>query len=128
MPVNVEEPGATGIGGYAVLGRLGSGGMGAAYLAQSSSGRRVAVKVVHACYAQDEDFRIRFRQEFAAACRVSGVFTAPSWTPCHRAVLVGAGSCPCGCGCSRRCTRPAARGVRACRPAGEIGLYQVGWR
>ncbi|MFI6935532.1 endo alpha-1,4 polygalactosaminidase [Streptomyces sp. NPDC050287] len=65
------------IGGYAVVDRLGSGGMGVVYLGHSESGRRVAVKVVHAQYAQDEEFRTRFRQEIAAVRRVSGAFTAP---------------------------------------------------
>ncbi|OAH16111.1 endo alpha-1,4 polygalactosaminidase [Streptomyces jeddahensis] len=65
------------IGGYALVGRLGSGGMGVVYLGRSASGRQVAVKVVHAQYAQDEEFRTRFRQEVAAVRRVSGAFTAP---------------------------------------------------
>ncbi|WP_405871858.1 endo alpha-1,4 polygalactosaminidase [Streptomyces sp. NBC_00005] len=65
------------IGGYVVVDRLGSGGMGVVYLGHSESGRRVAVKVVHAQYAQDEEFRTRFRQEVAAVRRVSGAFTAP---------------------------------------------------
>ncbi|MCQ4208737.1 protein kinase domain-containing protein [Streptomyces longispororuber] len=78
MPVSVEESGAPGVvGGYTILGKLGSGGMGAVYLGESASGRQVAVKVVHAQYAQDEEFRVRFRQEVAAARRVSGAFTAP---------------------------------------------------
>ncbi|MFF4398213.1 PQQ-binding-like beta-propeller repeat protein [Streptomyces sp. NPDC001480] len=65
------------IGGYALLGRLGAGGMGAVYLGVSASGRQVAVKLVHGPYAQEEEFRTRFRQEIAAARRVSGAFTAP---------------------------------------------------
>ncbi|MFJ8361930.1 endo alpha-1,4 polygalactosaminidase [Streptomyces sp. NPDC093984] len=65
------------IGGYALVDRLGSGGMGVVYLGRSASGRQVAVKVVHAQYAQDEEFRTRFRQEVAAVRRVSGAFTAP---------------------------------------------------
>ncbi|AZM60829.1 MULTISPECIES: serine/threonine-protein kinase [unclassified Streptomyces] len=56
---------------------LGSGGMGVVHLARSPSGMRVAVKVVHARYARDPEFRGRFRQEVAAARRVSGAFTAP---------------------------------------------------
>ncbi|MFI6334336.1 endo alpha-1,4 polygalactosaminidase [Streptomyces sp. NPDC050535] len=65
------------IGDYTLIDRLGSGGMGVVYLGRSISGRRVAVKVVHAQYAQDDEFRARFRQEIAAVRRVSGAFTAP---------------------------------------------------
>ncbi|MFH8369038.1 PQQ-binding-like beta-propeller repeat protein [Streptomyces sp. NPDC018031] len=75
MPLNSGDPES--IGDYRLEDRLGSGGMGVVYLARSSSGRRVAVKVVHEQFAQDEEFRIRFRQEVAAARQVSGAFTAP---------------------------------------------------
>ncbi|WP_031050328.1 serine/threonine-protein kinase [Streptomyces sp. NRRL F-5650] len=64
-------------GHYRLESRLGSGGMGVVHLARSASGMRVAVKVVHATYARDPEFRGRFRQEVAAARRVSGAFTAP---------------------------------------------------
>ncbi|QWB23913.1 MULTISPECIES: PQQ-binding-like beta-propeller repeat protein [Streptomyces] len=56
---------------------LGSGGMGVVHLARSTSGMKLAVKVVHAQFAEDAEFRGRFRQEVAAARRVSGAFTAP---------------------------------------------------
>ncbi|MEU3848607.1 PQQ-binding-like beta-propeller repeat protein [Streptomyces sp. NPDC029554] len=65
------------VGGYRIEDRLGSGGMGVVYLARSASGRRLAVKVVHGQYADDGEFRTRFRREVAAARRVSGAFTAP---------------------------------------------------
>ncbi|MEU9335953.1 serine/threonine-protein kinase [Streptomyces sp. NPDC048290] len=65
------------VGGYRIEDRLGSGGMGVVYLARSASGRRLAVKVVHDQYAGDDEFRLRFRREVAAARRVSGAFTAP---------------------------------------------------
>ncbi|NUR42191.1 MAG: serine/threonine-protein kinase [Streptomyces sp.] len=65
------------VGGYRIEDRLGSGGMGVVYLARSASGRRLAVKVVHAQYADDDEFRARFRREVAAARQVSGAFTAP---------------------------------------------------
>jgi outer membrane protein assembly factor BamB len=78
MPLSTGESESIGsIGGYTLVDRLGSGGMGVVYLGHSASGRQVAVKVVHAQYAQDEEFRVRFRQEIAAARRVSGAFTAP---------------------------------------------------
>ncbi|WP_406838285.1 protein kinase domain-containing protein [Streptomyces sp. AHU1] len=64
-------------GQYLLETRLGSGGMGIVHLARSASGLRLAVKVVHAEFSQDPEFRGRFRQEVAAARRVSGAFTAP---------------------------------------------------
>ncbi|MFF5145502.1 PQQ-binding-like beta-propeller repeat protein [Streptomyces sp. NPDC013157] len=74
-PLSTGDPES--IGGYTLLGRLGAGGMGVVYLGVSASGRRVAVKLVHGPYAQEDEFRTRFRQEIAAARRVSGAFTAP---------------------------------------------------
>ncbi|MFE0331418.1 serine/threonine-protein kinase [Streptomyces sp. NPDC058960] len=64
-------------GNYRLDSCLGSGGMGVVHLARSASGMKLAVKVVHAEYAKDPEFRGRFRQEVAAARRVSGAFTAP---------------------------------------------------
>ncbi|MFJ7075484.1 PQQ-binding-like beta-propeller repeat protein [Streptomyces sp. NPDC098781] len=74
-PLSTGDPES--IGGYSLLGRLGVGGMGVVYLGVSASGRQVAVKLVRESYAQEEEFRTRFRQEIAAARRVSGAFTAP---------------------------------------------------
>ncbi|MFD3327123.1 PQQ-binding-like beta-propeller repeat protein [Streptomyces sp. NPDC058701] len=64
-------------GQYRLQSVLGSGGMGVVHLADSSSGLKLAVKVVHPQHAVDPEFRARFRQEVAAARRVSGAFTAP---------------------------------------------------
>ena len=74
-PLSTGDPES--IGGYTLLGRLGAGGMGVVYLGVSASGRQVAVKLAHGPLAQEEEFRTRFRQEVAAARRVSGAFTAP---------------------------------------------------
>ncbi|MFD9001005.1 serine/threonine-protein kinase [Streptomyces sp. NPDC059582] len=63
-------------GHYQLESRLGSGGMGVVHLARSASGMKLAVKVVHAEFARDPEFRGRFRQEVAAARQVSGAFTA----------------------------------------------------
>jgi outer membrane protein assembly factor BamB len=65
------------IGAYHVLARLGSGGMGRVFLGVSPGGRQVAVKLVHATLADDQEFRVRFRREVMAARAVSGAFTAP---------------------------------------------------
>ncbi|MER5829995.1 serine/threonine-protein kinase [Streptomyces sp. NPDC002130] len=64
-------------GHYRLESTLGSGGMGIVHLARSTSGMKLAVKVVHAAFARDPEFRGRFRQEVAAARQVSGAFTAP---------------------------------------------------
>ncbi|MFB7270732.1 PQQ-binding-like beta-propeller repeat protein [Streptomyces sp. NPDC056244] len=75
MALSKDDPRS--IGGYKLVDRLGSGGMGVVYLGRSRSGREVAVKVVHAQYAEDQVFRARFRREITAVRRVSGAFTAP---------------------------------------------------
>jgi hypothetical protein len=64
------------IGGYRLLGRLGEGGMGTVFLGSAPDGRSVAVKVIRAEYAQDEQFRARFRAEANAARRVARFCTA----------------------------------------------------
>jgi serine/threonine protein kinase len=65
------------VGKYRILGRLGSGGMGRVFLAQSPGSRRVAVKLIRSELAEDHDFRVRFAREVRAARQVSGAFTAP---------------------------------------------------
>ncbi|MEV5796461.1 PQQ-binding-like beta-propeller repeat protein [Streptomyces collinus] len=75
MALHEGDPGS--LGGYRIVDRLGAGGMGVVYRARAGSGREVAVKVVHAQYAEDPVFRVRFRQEIAAVRKVSGAFTAP---------------------------------------------------
>ncbi|MCZ7417368.1 serine/threonine-protein kinase [Streptomyces sp. WMMC897] len=74
-PLGAEDPRV--IGGYRLLRRLGAGGMGRVYLGRSGGGRTVAVKVVHAHFAADEQFRARFRREIEAARLVGGDWTAP---------------------------------------------------
>jgi len=64
------------IGPYRLVGQLGSGGMGRVFLGLSAGGRPVAVKVIRAELAEDQEFRVRFGREVAAARRVSGLFTA----------------------------------------------------
>ncbi|MEV5611629.1 serine/threonine-protein kinase [Streptomyces sp. NPDC052225] len=63
-------------GHYRLEERLGAGGMGVVHLARSAAGLPLAIKVIHAEFAKDPEFRGRFRQEVAAARRVSGAFTA----------------------------------------------------
>lgn len=64
------------IGPYALLGRLGAGGMGVVYLAQEQGGEQVAVKLIHTRMAADPAFRRRFTREVAAARRVARFCTA----------------------------------------------------
>lgn len=64
------------VGPYRVLGRLGVGGMGVVYLAESSQGQRVAVKVVRPEIADQPHFRTRFAREVRAATTVAGTYTA----------------------------------------------------
>ncbi|MDA2815136.1 protein kinase [Nocardiopsis sp. RSe5-2] len=63
-------------GGHRLLRRIGAGGMGVVYLGRAPDGALSAVKVVRSEYADDEEFRARFRREAAAAGRVHGPFTA----------------------------------------------------
>lgn len=64
------------IGPYAVVRRLGGGGMGEVFLARSPDGLDVAVKVVRRELADDPRFRTRFRREVEAARAVAGRGTA----------------------------------------------------
>jgi serine/threonine protein kinase len=64
------------LGPYALIGRLGEGGMGVVYLGRNDDGRLAAVKVVRAELAADEGFRTRFRTEVDSARRVASFCTA----------------------------------------------------
>ncbi|WP_078965236.1 protein kinase domain-containing protein [Streptomyces sp. IGB124] len=68
-PLTHDDPHA--LGGYRLLARLGSGGMGTVYLARSATGRTAALKTMHAHIAADPAVRTRFRLEVDAA-RVIG--------------------------------------------------------
>ncbi|WP_217240167.1 PQQ-binding-like beta-propeller repeat protein [Streptomyces sp. AC555_RSS877] len=74
QPLHPEDPEQ--LGPYRPVARLGAGGMGRVYLATSSAGRAVAVKVIRPEMAEDKNFRIRFRREVAAAAAVGGMYTA----------------------------------------------------
>ncbi len=64
------------VGSYAILGRIGEGGMGAVYLGRDQGGRKVAIKVVRPELAQDAGFVARFRDEVSNAQRVASFCTA----------------------------------------------------
>ncbi|MGA5501119.1 bifunctional serine/threonine-protein kinase/ABC transporter substrate-binding protein [Streptomyces umbrinus] len=65
------------VGGHRLLGRLGAGGMGVVYLARSTGGALVALKVIRAEYAADHGFRTRFRREAEAASGLTGRWLVP---------------------------------------------------
>jgi serine/threonine protein kinase len=75
QPLETDDPAA--VGNYRLAARLGSGGMGKVYLSYTPAGRPVAVKVIRPEFAEDPEFRRRFRQEVQAAQRVHGLCTAP---------------------------------------------------
>ena len=70
---------------YEVLERVGSGGMADVYLASDRLlGRRVAVKVLHHRFAEDEEFVERFKREASSAAGLShpnvvSIFDRGAW-------------------------------------------------
>ncbi|WP_225848739.1 serine/threonine-protein kinase [Streptomyces sp. HPF1205] len=75
QPLDADDPAEA--GRYRLTARLGAGGMGKVYLSYTPAGRPVAVKVIRPEFAEDPEFRRRFRQEVQAAQRVHGLYTAP---------------------------------------------------
>ncbi|WP_051797079.1 serine/threonine protein kinase [Catenuloplanes japonicus] len=74
VPLRPGDPAR--VGPYEIVRRLGAGGQGVVFLAKDPSGRPVAVKVVHAETAADEEFRHRFRSEVARVRQVPPFCTA----------------------------------------------------
>ncbi|GII01622.1 WD40 repeat domain-containing serine/threonine protein kinase [Planobispora takensis] len=74
-PLRPDEPAL--LGDYRLLGRVGQGGQGVVYLGESSSGARVAVKILHGHAAGDPKNRRRFLREVEAARQVPQFCTAP---------------------------------------------------
>ena len=67
--------GTTVLGRLRLVRRLGSGGMGTVYRAQSRDGRLYAVKTLHPWLSQSDDMNRRFRREARAAARLEGPHT-----------------------------------------------------
>jgi hypothetical protein len=68
--VEVEQA-AQVVGGYRLLRRLGSGGMGTVYEAEDGSGRRVALKLIAGGQAASDDTLERFRREGRLASAIA---------------------------------------------------------
>nr|WP_296074156.1 serine/threonine-protein kinase [uncultured Actinoplanes sp.] len=64
------------LGDYELVERLGEGGMGTVYLGRTPAGVLVAVKMVRADLAPDDEFRRRFRSEVERARQVPPFCTA----------------------------------------------------
>ena len=73
-PLRLEDPRR--LGNYQLLSRLGEGGMGTVFLGRDPAGRHVAVKAIRREYADDEEFRARFRSEVNRARQVPSFCTA----------------------------------------------------
>ncbi|GAA2401124.1 hypothetical protein GCM10010191_05460 [Actinomadura vinacea] len=74
-PLGADDP--TRIGGFELIARLGAGGMGRVFLGRAASGDLVAVKVIHARFAQRADRRERFAREIHAAGSIDPAYVAP---------------------------------------------------
>src|SRR5580700_425745 len=64
------------VGRYILVGRLGAGGMGEVFFGRSRAGRPVAVKLIYPVFANDAEFRRRFRLEVEAGRKVGGFHAA----------------------------------------------------
>src|SRR4051812_31247013 len=71
-PLKPGDPHA--FGRFEIVGRLGAGGMGVAYLARSEDQTWVVAKAVRLDFADDPDLRARFRREVLTLSAVESQF------------------------------------------------------
>ncbi|MFI7541756.1 serine/threonine protein kinase [Actinoplanes sp. NPDC049599] len=74
MPLRPGDP--LRLGRYELVSRLGQGGMGTVFLGRAADGTLVAIKMVRPEYADDPEFRGRFRSEVSRAQQVPPFSTA----------------------------------------------------
>jgi hypothetical protein len=74
MPLRPGDPAR--LGRFELLGRLGQGGMGTVFLGHDADGTMVAIKMVRPEFADDPEFRGRFRSEVTRAQQVPPFSTA----------------------------------------------------
>ena len=74
MPLRPGDP--LRLGRYELVSRLGQGGMGTVFLGRDADGMQVAIKMVRPEYADDPEFRGRFRSEVTRALQVPPFSTA----------------------------------------------------
>jgi eukaryotic-like serine/threonine-protein kinase len=74
MPLRPGDP--TWLGRYELLSRLGQGGMGTVFRGRAADGTMVAIKMVRPEFADDPEFRGRFRSEVTRAQQVPPFSTA----------------------------------------------------
>jgi eukaryotic-like serine/threonine-protein kinase len=95
MPLRPGDP--TRLGAYDLLDRLGQGGMGTVFRGRAADGTPVAIKMVRPEFADDPEFRGRFRSEVNRARQVPPFSTAavldadPEHTPPYLVVEFVAG-------------------------------------
>ncbi len=115
--VQTQQTGATTLGTYRLLKKLGEGGMGAVYLAEDTTlARKVAVKVLPRRLAGDGEFLTRFRREAESAARlrhpnIVGAFTVGEELGYHFYVMEYAEGEPLDRTLKRGGALPVARAV-----------------
>jgi len=83
VPANPPKPT---VGGYALLNKLGEGGMGVVHLARRGEGQRVALKVLRPHIVGDDEARRRLAREVGSLSRVKSrwvaeIVDADPWAP-----------------------------------------------
>jgi serine/threonine protein kinase len=70
------------LGGYQLVGRLGTGGMGIVYCGKDRGGKLVAIKVIRSTMVNDGTFRQRFKREIELARKVKSPYVAQIMDSC----------------------------------------------